>query len=558
MSVSVISQSAERLRVRDPQTLSMHTRDGVRLCSDVYQPDAPDEFPVLLMRQPYGRRIASTVCYAHPSWYAAHGYVVIIQDVRGRGTSEGEFRIFENEAADAADTIAWAATLPGTTGAVGMYGFSYQGTSQLLAAAQAPPALKALAPAMVGWDLRTDWAYENDAFCLQANLSWATQIGAETARLAGDRAAFADFYAASRALPFNTARPVLPDFIERWGRYTHYHDFLRRRDDVAYWRRLSPAMHVVDAAVPMLFIGGWFDTQFLGTLAAYKHFAAASKALVRLIIGPWPHIPWGRRLAGLDFGAAAASDIDVMQIQWFDHWLKGRATPLLNTPPVQLFEMGRNDWRWLSAWPRRTTALYLAGSGRAAVDERDGKLIEAAPKAEQIEVLVHDPWRPAPAVGGPSGTPPGPADRSAVDTRADVITFTTQPLEREVRLAGDVAALLWLACDAPSFDVCCTLSRVTRAGQILTLTHGYRHVGVGPPLEQAITIPMRATCANLASGEALRLSIAAACFPAYPVNHGTGGPIEAALEDARVITLMVRHGGARASSLRVSLADEGD
>jgi uncharacterized protein len=258
-----------------PQTLSMHTRDSVRLDADVYRPDAPGRFPVLLMRQPYGRRIASTVCYAHPRWYAAQGFVVVIQDVRGRGSSEGEFNPFVHEAADGADSVTWAAALPGTNGNVGMYGFSYQGTAQLLAAAQAGPALKALAPAMIGWDLRTDWAYTSDAFCLHANLGWATQVGAETARLAGNAAAFAELYAASRALPLNGARPARPDLIERHARYTHYHAWLaprrrrllaiavaigvrcRRRHPDAVRRRMvrfpSPR-HA--GGVPALYIGG--------------------------------------------------------------------------------------------------------------------------------------------------------------------------------------------------------------------------------------------------------------------------------------------------------------
>jgi putative CocE/NonD family hydrolase len=535
---------------------SMRTRDGVRLDADVYRPDAPGPFPVLLMRQPYGRGIASTVCYAHPNWYAARGYVVVVQDVRGRGTSAGTFRILENEVSDGAEATAWAAALPGTNGAVGMYGFSYQGTGHLLAAGEAPHALKAVAPAMIGWDLRTDWAYENDAFCLQGNLGWAIQIGAETARLAGDAPAFDELYAASRALPFGSARPVLPGAIERWRHYTHYHDFLTRRDDSEYWQRISPAALSADVSIPLLFVGGWFDSQFRGTLAAYKHFAKAGRAPVRLIIGPWAHIPWGRRLAGIDFGPAAGSDIDLLQVQWFDHWLKGRDTPIVHAPPVRLFDMGRNAWREFAAWPQRHMTLYLAGSGRAAVDQRDGTLLGEPPPTAAVDFLVHDPWRPAPAVGGAFGTPVGPADRSAVDARGDVMTFTTRALERELRLAGDVSASLWLACDAPSFDVGCVLSRVTRSGQVLNLAQGYRHLPAPSRLDQPVAIPMRATCASIAAGEALRLSIAAACFPAYPVNPGNGLPPEASLDQARITTLGVRHGGASPSSLQLGMAEE--
>ena len=119
-----------------PETVSMRTRDGVRLDADLYRPAGKGPFPLLLMRQPYGRKIASTVVYAHPGWYAAHGYIVVIQDVRGSGTSEGDFKLFEHEREDGADTLAWAAALEGCSGRIGMYGFSYQAATQLLAEAR--------------------------------------------------------------------------------------------------------------------------------------------------------------------------------------------------------------------------------------------------------------------------------------------------------------------------------------------------------------------------------------------------------------------------------------
>jgi putative CocE/NonD family hydrolase len=537
-----------------PETASMQTRDGVRLDADIYRPSesevGPGPHPVLLMRQPYGRRIASTVCYAHPSWYAAQGYIVVIQDVRGRGSSDGSFALFENDIADGADAVAWAAGLPGSNGAVGMYGFSYQGTDQLLAATSAPPALRALAPAMIGWDLRTDWAYENEAFCLQAGLGWAIQVGAETARLAGDQDGFAAFHAASRALPLHGIKSAWPELMERFGHHTHYRDWLRKPADDPYWRRISPSAHAAGVRLPMLFVGGWYDSHLPGTLAAFKHFAAAGAAPTRLVIGPWAHIPWGRQLGGLDFGAAAVTDIDRLQVRWFDHWLKGSDTGLLAEPSVRLFDMGRNAWRDFGAWPAGQTALYLAGSGRASVDEADGALRADPPAHAGIEHLVHDPWRPAPAVGGAYGTPPGPADRAAVDARSDVLTFTTPPLTEELQIAGDAFVELWIESDAPSFDVSAVLSRVTQAGRVHPLAQGYRRV-TAPAAPLAI--PMRATCASLAPGERLRLSIAAACFPAYPVNPGTGqDPTEASLMDARIITLGVRHGGRCTSLLRIT------
>ena len=535
---------------RPVETLSLRLRDGVRLDADIYYPDQQGPHPVLLMRQPYGRRIASTVCYAHPSWYAAQGYIVLIQDVRGRGSSEGRFRLFEDDAADGAETIEWAAQLPGSSGAVGMYGFSYQGTNQLLAASAGPPALKAVAPAMIGWELGSDWAYENGAFCLQAGLGWAIQMAAEDARLAGDAGSFAALLRAARRLAFDDPVAARPAILSELGRYGHYADWLDNPPGSDYWRRLSPHTHRESLSLPALFIGGWYDSHLPGTLAAFKQWRGEG----RLIVGPWLHFPWGRRAGGRDFGEDSAPDIDRLQIRWFDHWLKGKDSGLLDESALCLFEMGRNQWRELAAWPTGTLCLHLAGHGRASLDEEDGSLSATPPGEAGCDRIVHDPWRPVPAVGGPYGTPAGPVDRAAVDARPDVLTFTTSPLESELRIAGDVGAELWLTSDAPSFDVSCVLSRVSD-GKAIPLAQGYRLVSSGTALDGPVVIPMRSTCASLAPGERLRLSVAGACFPAYPINPGTGeDPTGASLMSARTITLGIRHGAATPSRLLLGQA----
>jgi putative CocE/NonD family hydrolase len=540
------------LPVLPVRTASMATRDGIRLDADIYQPDARGPFPVLLMRQPYGRRIASTICYAHPAWYAARGYIVAIQDVRGRGTSAGRFRLFADDIEDGADSVAWAAGLPGSSGAVGMYGFSYQGSNQLLAAAGGSPALKALAPAMIGWDTRTDWAYENDAFCLAAGLGWATQIAAENARLAGDETAFQELFVASRAMPLHESTPARPAFMARNRAYTHYFDWIDQPGDGDYWRAISPSAHaeqLEDSGPPMLFIGGWYDSHLPGTLAAYRR-VAAGKVPTKLIVGPWAHFPWGQKLGTIDFGPAAITPIDDLQVRWFDRWLKAIDNGVERDDPVTLFDMGSLEWRHFAAWPSAEDRLFLGGHGHAALDIREGCLTPQA-EADGADRIVHDPWRPVPTTGGAFGSPPGPVDRSAIDARPDVLTFTTAPLVEELTLAGSVGVTLWVESDAPSFDIACALSRITLSGQALPLTEGYRYLAK-PPTGGAVDIPMRATCVTLAPGERLRLSVAGASFPAYPVNPGTGqDPTRARQIDAQIVTITVAYGPAHPSSLTI-------
>jgi uncharacterized protein len=530
----------------------MHTRDGVRLDADVYVPDAPGDFPVLLMRQPYGRAIASTVVYAHPRWYAAHGYIVVIQDVRGRGTSEGEFDLFAHEREDGYDSVQWAAQLPGSTGQVGMYGFSYQGMTQLYAAVTHPPALKTLCPAMVGLDLYADWAYENGAFCWQANLGWALQLSAETARRRGDEAAFGRLAAAAQTLPLGDAIPTRPGILAELDPTSFYWQWLQHDKPDAYWQTLSPEVEQAQVELPMLHIGGWFDIFLRGTLRLYHTMAARSPACQHLIVGPWAHLPWGRRVGCQDFGPTANTPCDRLQIRWFDQFLKGYDTGLLAEPAITLFEMGHDSthpqpWRKLERWPTASTALYLQSTGLAALDDQDGHLTPAPSRTAIPDVLVHDPWRPVPALGGHAAVPSGVQERSPIDSRADVLTYTSDPLTQDLHLAGELTVYLHCTADAVSFDCSAVVSEVHPDGRVYPLSQGYIRVQPGsftPPLR----IPLQATCCCLKAGHALRLSLSGACYPAYPVNAGTGVDVgQSRRLDQHVITLVLSTESARPS-----------
>ncbi len=535
------------LKVRPKITQSMLTQDGTRLDADVYYPEAAGQFPVLLMRQPYGRAIASTVVYAHPTWYAAHGYIVVIQDVRGRGTSAGEFKLFEAEIADGYDTVNWAAQLPQSSGQVGMYGFSYQGMTQVYAAVRRPPALKALCPAMLGYDLYHDWAYEGGAFCLQANLSWATQIAVETARLKGDAATFQALAAAARNLPWYDAIPAAPDFLKTLAPDSFYHEWLRRSPTDPYWAKLSPQTYRADLlTLPMLHIGGWFDPFLRGTLNFYTAMASqpAKSVNQHLIVGPWAHLPWGRRVGALDYGAAAASPCDRAQIRWFDHWLKGQDTGLLKEPPVKLFAMGSNEWREFTAFPQADRQSYfLASSGLASMDPQDGTLSPDLPVTAATpppDVLVHDPWRPVPALGGHATFPAGAYDRSALDARSDVLTYTSAVFPADLTLLGTIVVEVNCTADTPSFDLCAVLSDVHPNGCVYNFTQGYRRLEVGATGPVKITLQPTYMC--ILAGHALRLSLSAAAFPAYPVNSGTGAaPSQETAIAAQIITIILPH-----------------
>lgn len=548
------------MRLRYPvlpkESVSILTRDCVRLDADVYRPDAAGDFPVLLMRQPYGRAIASTVVYAHPSWYAAHGFIVVIQDVRGRGTSEGEFQLFVHEVEDGFDTVEWAARLPHSNGRVGMYGFSYQGMTQLFAAQSAPKALTAIAPAMVGYHPGEDWAYEQGALLLQAGVGWAIQLAAETARLKGDREAFQALYRASRQLPVHDASPACPDVLQRYAPDSFFHDWRQHPPTHAYWQTLTPQLAAVD--LPMFHIGGWFDPYLRGDVRLYRELAARSQFPQPLWIGPWGHLPWGQHSGGRNFGAAANSPIDRLQVQWFAHWLRDEPALFLQQPSVNFFDMGRNRWRAFDRWPADDPAdghprWHLASSGLAAMHLGDGKLLQTdsaevadnglppASVDSTIDTWVHDPWRPVPSQGGHAALPAGSFDRAAIDGRSDVLTYTSDPFTQDLSVAGQIEVSLSCQCDRPSFDLSIILSEVRPDGTVYNLTQGYRRLATAPNRWQTHLIQLQPTCFTCLPGQALRMSISAANFPAYTVNPGLAiADNHSALIEAQITTISVR------------------
>lgn len=523
----------------------MRTRDGIRLDADVYRPDAPGSWPVLLLRLACGRRTALTSHYAHPRWYASRGYVVAVQDVRGTGTSDGRFRPFEAEREDGAEAVAWAASLPGSSGAVGMYGCGYAGMAQLLALDEAPPALRAIAPAFAGWDVYSDWAYEGGAFRLADAMGWALRCGAEAARRMEDGTAHRAMSDALDALPVNDEIPSRPQVLRDYARYTHHDDWLTNPFPSPSWDAVSPRalLGAVPAEVAVLQIGGWYDPRLAGTLDAHEALAARPAAApTRLIVGPWT-------AAGPDDGS-----LDPLHLAWFDRTLKGIDMEGLDTAglpeaSVRLHDPHGEGWSDLPALPAAEASLHLSSDGVAT--RRSGGLEAGLPPTSGLDVVVHDPRSPVPAVGGHAAPEPGCVDRAAVDRRPDVATYTTGPLGEPLTLAGRVALDLWVEADAPSFDVNAVLSVVKSDGRILPLTQGHARVEPGDPT-RPLSIAMRAVRIALAPGEALRLSIAGACFPAYPVNPGTGAePGETRRVDAQPITLLIHSGPGRPSRLRL-------
>jgi putative CocE/NonD family hydrolase len=474
---------------------------------------------------------------------------VVIQDVRGRGTSSGEFELFSHEIADGEDAIDWASQLDLSTGEVGMYGFSYQGMTQLYAASNKPRALKIICPAMIAYDLYADWAYENGAFCLQYNLTWAVQLAAETARLKGDTTAYQLLYLASRNLPIYKSSSLFKESLRKYCPSNFYYQWLSHNQPGEYWENLSPQILIKDADLPMLHIGGWFDPHLRGTLRLYQELAGRSNYPQHLIIGPWAHLPWGRKLGEKDYGKAAISPVDQLQIQWFNKFLKGVDSEIFSNPAVCLFEMNSNRWKYFDKYPNsRQETYHLASEGLANIRE-NGRLIKAGMETitPAEDILVHDPWRPVPVLGGHGTILGGSFDRSTLDCRSDILTYTSDYLSEDLHIAGDIAVDIYCDTEAASYDLSVVLSEMKPDGRVYNFSQGYKRTD---NKEVPVRITLQPTCIKIAQGNAVRLSISAACFPAYPVNPGTGKPsVEIGAMDSQIITLIISSGEGKESRL---------
>ena len=407
---------------------------------------------------------------------------------------------------------------------------------------------------MVGWDIYGDWAYEGGALRLADSIGWGIQMAAIRAGYEKDHEAVLALSRAARALPLHDETPAFPDVLHRYRAYGHYADWVENdRNDAPYWRAIAPRAALAGQRmdVPMLHIGGWYDTMLMGTLDAFAAARAASDQPQRLVVGPWPHLPWGR-MSGGDMGPEADAQIDRLQLRWFDGFLKGSGGGGALSTGLELFDVGAKLWREFTVWPSETRTLYLGSEGLAAPTVTDGILRETIGNASSDQV-AHDPWRPVPSLGGHDAAPMGRQDRTALDARADIACYTSTPLTEDLLLIGRVDLDLWVETDAASFDLSAVLSEVTAEGRAIVLTQGYRRAAVGEALP--LRVSLRAICATIPLGSALRLSLAGASFPAHPVNPGTGTRlIETRAADCQVITLSLLHGGEQPSRLILPIA----
>ncbi len=544
--------------------------DGVRLVSDHYYPAEPGPHPTLLMRQPYGREIASTVVYAHPIWFARQGYNIVIQDVRGRGGSEGEFYPFRNERADGAATIGWLRSRPESNGRIGMYGFSYQGMTQFLAAAEQPEGLVAIAPGMAATDLYSGWFYHNGALRLASSLAWGLQLLKTDARRRGLREAsdkleqaWADVRNQFSVLPFRD-HPAL----QSPGLLSYVRDWFDHDRPGEYWERLDISACLSQIKVPALHISGWFDLFAKGTIDGFKALSergasAHARDHQYLVAGPWVHIPWGDQIGEVNFGPEALLDTSAILLRWFNHWLKDSGE-FAEEPRIRHFSLFENRWHSAEDFSSDTRAtLYLRSAGRANSRKGDGVLSATPPVVEEpCDVFVYDPEVPVLAPGGP-GALNGCYNQAAIEMGNNVLVYTTEPLSEPLTVFGSPSLALYCSASAKTTDFTAKLVRLRPDGRADFVCIGIARSdfifgsNFTPDAVQCWQFELEPTSCRFDAGDCIRLEIASSAFPLYDRNPGTGvsSPRATSWDWARS-TQLVYHDAARPSALHLRLRSE--
>ena len=571
--------ATEQYRVIRERNVMVPMRDGVRLATDIYRPDAPGRFPVLVTRGPYGKDTYADN-QEHSIWFfPQRGYVVVSQDCRARFDSEGDYYdpLFQ-EAHDGYDTVEWAARQSWSNGRVGTTGQSYLGATQytLAGADPLPPHLQTMAPVSASSDFHQSWVYHTGgAMEWGWMVPYAIHKGRNTLERAGreDLLAQMDEYVLE---PDNFARPLrdswyrhlpLRDWIDRLKETAPYFsEYFDQELDGPYWWRINLLKQAHHVDLPMFHVSSWYDIFLEGALNSYQAMrdrAPTAKARngQKLLVGPWAHIrPYTAPTSGdtgdIDFGPEASIELHEHLLRWFDYWLKDIQTEVMDEPPVSIFVMGENRWRAENEWPlARThyTRYYLHADGPANTRRGAGALSTAPPGDEPADSYVYDPDDPAPTKRGSTLIiPHGVEDQRSVEERQDVLVYTSDPLQRDLEITGPISVRLFASSTAVDTDFTAKLVDVRPDGYAHNLQDGIirarfrSSVSEPAPIEPGriyeYEIDLWSVSHLVKAGHQIRLEVSSSNFPRFDRNPNTGAPVG---QDSRMETARqtVHHSG---------------
>jgi uncharacterized protein len=522
-------------------------RDGVTLSADLaLPPELPA--PAVVIRTPYGK--AGERQSQRSAGLAKAGYAAVSVDVRGRGDSDGTFEPYRNDGPDGADVVAWVAAQQWCNGDVATYGASYGARIQWLTALEHPPALRAMVCVVTPSDPFVEFP---TGLPTPMHINWYRLTDGRSPQFLDD----VDWIAVYGHRPLATMDEAAGFVSPGWR------EELRHRTLDEWWEPVRYQHRIGEVDLPVLHISGWYDDEEIGTPANFARMVAAGRAGQRLLMGPWGHaVNTTRTLGEVDFGPDALIDLDSSVVGFLDEHVKG-IRPQPPPAPVRIFVMGANEWRDEQAWPPAgalSTVFYFSSSGHANSRFGDGRLVPAAASSEEPpDEWTHDPDRPVPFITDQSSAQiGGPDDYHGIESRGDMLVFTSEPLAEPLEIIGPVTVIAHVDTSAADTDITAKLldvhpgsfaQRLCDSMVRLRYRDGFaeeRRVTPGETYE--VRIPMWDTCVRLPAGHRLRVEIASSAFPKFDVNLGTGADTITETEGV-VATNRLWHTPARPSRL---------
>ena len=512
--------------VTEDTLVFMRTRDGAKLASYVARPVGAGPFGVVLQRTPYTRIL-------HPAgrFWASRGYIFVAQHVRGRDVSDGtNFGDYDTDVRDGYDAVEWASGLPGANGKVGLIGHSDEGRLAWYAAVSAPPHLAAIAPSAASGDPWRIVPYEDMVFS-PINVDWACLMRARTLQSTAEL----DIGSAITHLPLSDLPQKLGcGDVPLWDRWIA-HPTLD-----AYWRAHAVTTNIANVKAPVLQISGWYDDSRGPIDYTNALDSVPGHPFIRLVMGPGAHK--GVDYVAGDFGKESRVDTRMLQLRWFDHYLKGMANGVDSEPPVDIFVFGDNAWRKEASWPLAravATNWYLASAGAANTSAGDGVLDTlpptALPAAAAADTFTYDPANPTPfLIDSRELETSLNEDYTALNaSRRDELIFTSKPLARPIEVTGQMRATLWAATDAKDTDWNVMLLDVFPDGHAERVQDGLmrarfrqgfdKEVPLTPGSVEKYDMDLWFTSRVFEPGHRIRVSVSSALFPKYDRNLNTGG-----------------------------------
>lgn len=543
-----------KYEVRVEKSVKVAMRDGVRLSTDLYFPviaSLKDRFPVILIRTPYGK--SREWNEAHAKRFAAQGYIVAVQDVRGKYESGGTFTVSAADASDGEDTVEWLVQQTWSTGNVGTTGCSYSGENQVEMSARRHLRHLAMNPQAASGGMQYFASLRGGAFELAASADWFLSNGVkERPRDKTNSSKYEEFSPPKVDWPSLWRSLPLKGMMTRAGMPpTDWDDFVSHPERDPWWKTLGYVDESNRFDVPSLFVDAWYDygagdTFRLADLVSKNSEFARSRENQFIIIAPTTHCRYEQASLNTIVGdrnlGDARYDYFGLYLAWFDHWLKGVTNGVERMAKVQLYVMGKNEWRGEKEWPlarTKFTQLYLRSEGHANSRFGDGFLSTDRPAEEPPDHYVYDPRSPVPTVGGPDWGPAigdlrsGAVDQSDVEMRHDVLVYTSEPLEKGVEVTGPLEVVLYVSSDAPDTDFTAKLVDIYSNGTAYNIQEGilrarYRDgfdkPGLMKPSEvYELHLNLNATSNYFAPGHRIRLEVSSSNFPRFDRNLNTGG-----------------------------------